>query len=973
MRIREKKSTGVSYLLLLIMVVVGVESNREESETFLTYLIDSGVIDPEMAELFRAKCSNELLHAMETLQNLKSSSRKERLGAADVKHSNGRPSTTKMKDDVHLWCPRVKQILLDCSVEKNLMPPYMMEEKDMNNWCARYSGALVPRRCSSSHRALAQSSTEITVQTAPKNMIVIVVAPVTFIVAVMLWCCRSCGLGLPGTGNEEGPLLTVSLSSNSGAYSQKSGRVGSSKSEDKLDIPLRITAGEANSSAEEFVHVPPAIGPAPGIPPLKPPPGRKIPPSEPALMLPSPPPIPSAPPPPLVLLAPPRPLLTPPSPPLHVPPAPPAPPAPAPLAPPVPSSPRPPPIPSAAAPLPPMPPIRPPVRPVAPCPPPPGPPPPGPPPPPPMRSAGPAPPPPPPMHAAGPRPPPPPPGPSRGPGIPPPGPPPPPKSSSVKVGPLPPPPPGGGNPSRTQSIGVKLPVPPGGSPFPYGTSKAKLKPFFWDKVAANANGSMVWHAIKCGSFQFDEEMMESLFGYTPPGKNGNAPKKETTSQAPPKFIQLVDPKKSQNLSIILKALSVTAEEVCDAIEEGNELPPELIQTLVKMAPTADEELKLRLYDGDLTKLNLGDRFLKLLIEIPFAFKRLESLLFMCTLQEDSTMLREGFMVLEAACTELRKSRLFLKLLEAVLKTGNRMNDGTFRGGAQAFKLDTLLKLSDVKAVDGKLTLLHFVVLEIIRTEGIRASRASREMRRVSSIESEDLLDDPVQDSDENLKDIGLQVVSSLSTDLKNVKKAAILDVDAISGTVAKIGHLIIKAKEFLSSEMKSIEEDNGFHQALKHFVQNAEGDIAWLLEEEKRIMALIKSTADYFHGKSGKDEGFRLFTVVRDFLLCLDKVCLEVKSAPLKPIGKSAKKEETTSQDSSSKTSPAPPDPSPKAKTAPPPPSAKTGPADPGRPPPPPPPPGLPRTDPVQRVSAAAIAMRRMDNSSSSSSSDDDL
>jgi hypothetical protein len=32
-------------------------------------------------------------------------------------------------------------------------------------------------------------------------------------------------------------------------------------------------------------------------------------------------------------------------------------------------------------------------------------------------------------------------------------------------------------------------------------AKAKLKPFFWDKVAANANQSMVWDHLKAGSFQ----------------------------------------------------------------------------------------------------------------------------------------------------------------------------------------------------------------------------------------------------------------------------------------------------------------------------------------------------------------------------------------------------------------------------------------------------------------------------------------
>ncbi|MFS7894140.1 putative formin, FH2 domain-containing protein [Helianthus anomalus] len=68
---------------------------------------------------------------------------------------------------------------------------------------------------------------------------------------------------------------------------------------------------------------------------------------------------------------------------------------------------------------------------------------------------------------------------------------------------------------------------------------------------------------------------------------------------------------------------------------------------------------------------------------------------MCTLQDEEANIKQSFETLEAACVELKKSQLFLKLLEAVLKTGNRMNVRTFRGSATAFKLDTLLKLSDV--------------------------------------------------------------------------------------------------------------------------------------------------------------------------------------------------------------------------------------------------------------------------------------
>ncbi|PIM97988.1 hypothetical protein CDL12_29537 [Handroanthus impetiginosus] len=470
----------------------------------------------------------------------------------------------------------------------------------------------------------------------------------------------------------------------------------------------------------------------------------------------------------------------------------------------------------------------------------------------------------------------------------PPGPPPPPPKPPA---PAPPPPP---------KIGRRPPNPPvPAKPSPLGphhrrtstgesseaseeseAPKTKLKPFFWDKVLASPNHSMVWHEIKAGSFQFNEEMMETLFGYVPPDRNKNDHRKDSPSfESPPQFIQIIDPKKSQNLAILLRALNVTTEEVSDALREGNELPAELIQTLLKMAPTTDEELKLRLYSGDLSQLGPAERFLKVIVDIPFAFKRLESLLFVSTFQEEFSSIKESFATLEVACKELRNSRLFLKLLEAVLKTGNRMNDGTYRGGAQAFKLDTLLKLSDVKGTDGKTTLLHFVVNEIIRSEGLRAARRLRESRSMSSVKTDDLIEDSSQETEEYHRNLGLQVVSGLSNELQNVKKAALIDNESLSESVSKLGQSLVSTKQFLDNEMKSVEEDSEFRDALISFVQQSESDVAWLIEEEKQIMALVKSTGDYFHGKAGRDEGIHLFVIVRDFLLMLDKACKDVKNS----------------------------------------------------------------------------------------------
>ncbi|EMS60086.1 Formin-like protein 11 [Triticum urartu] len=448
---------------------------------------------------------------------------------------------------------------------------------------------------------------------------------------------------------------------------------------------------------------------------------------------------------------------------------------------------------------------------------------------------------------------------------------PPPPPPSKSGGPLPPPPalPGSSKmrPPPLMKSGNKTDTDADSS-----EAKTKLKPFFWDKVATNANKSMVWDHLKAGSFQLSEDAIETLFGCNADKKSGDG-KKDLTSKEAAQVVRILDPKKAQNLAISLKALSVSAEEVSCAVKEGNELPSDLIQTLIRWVPNTDEELRLRLYTGELSQLGPAEQFLKAIFDIPYIYERLDALLFMAGLPEEASNVKQSFATLEMACEELKNSRLFLKLLEAVLKTGNRMNVGTFRGGAQAFKLDTLLKLSDVKGTDGKITLLHFVVQEIIHSEGVRSARAAKEQKgSVSSVDNNDLIE-------EEYKQLGLQVVSSLGDELQNVRNAAILDADQLARSITSVGHRLGKTKEFLNTSMKSLDEDSGFHRKLVHFVEQSQTDVTFLLEEEKKIRSLVKSTVDYFHGRTGKDEGLRLFVVVRDFLAMLDKVCDEVKEA----------------------------------------------------------------------------------------------
>lgn len=207
--------------------------------------------------------------------------------------------------------------------------------------------------------------------------------------------------------------------------------------------------------------------------------------------------------------------------------------------------------------------------------------------------------------------------------------------------------------------------------------------------------------------------------------------------------------------------------------------------------------------------------------------------------------------------------MFLKLLEAVLKTGNRMNVGTNRGDAQAFKLDTLLKLVDVKGADGKTTLLHFVVQEITRSEGVRLSSGPHQ----------------TPNDDIKCRKLGLQVVSGLSSELTNVKKAAAMDSDVLSSEVSKLSKGLNNISDIVKLiDGSTIGNTDRITQTFCKFMKKAEEEIFKIQAQESVALSLVKEITEYFHGNSAKEEAhpFRIFMVVRDFLTVLDRVCKEV-------------------------------------------------------------------------------------------------
>ncbi|KAF3519390.1 hypothetical protein DY000_02062752 [Brassica cretica] len=149
---------------------------------------------------------------------------------------------------------------------------------------------------------------------------------------------------------------------------------------------------------------------------------------------------------------------------------------------------------------------------------------------------------------------------------------------------------------------------------------------------------------------------------------------------------------------------------------------QLIFFLCVVVSPLQEQSAILGFDGDVAKLAEAESFLfHLLKAVPTAFARVNPFLFKANYYPEIAHHSKCLQTLDSACKELRSRGLFVKLLEANLKARNRMNAGTARGNAHACNLTALLKLSvsDVKSVDGKTTLLNFVVVEVVRPEGKR--------------------------------------------------------------------------------------------------------------------------------------------------------------------------------------------------------------------------------------------------------------
>jgi len=251
-----------------------------------------------------------------------------------------------------------------------------------------------------------------------------------------------------------------------------------------------------------------------------------------------------------------------------------------------------------------------------------------------------------------------------------------------------------------------------------------MKQFNWTRIADPKTLNTVWEKLSDDHVRVNQKELEMFFAAAAP-----APKKEATGgdsgdhgaggapgaggekkPAAKKNISMLDPRRGQNVSIMLSKFKMPLPDIRKAIETLNEsvLTPDNLVVLKQYIPTEEELAAINEVD-DKESLNIADKYFLELAKIPDLGNRLECLSVRSTFAGKIGAVGTSIDVIKKGCDEVKNSKTFAKYLEIVLKVGNILNGGTTRGGAYGFKLDTLIKIADVRSTNKETpTLLHYI-------------------------------------------------------------------------------------------------------------------------------------------------------------------------------------------------------------------------------------------------------------------------
>lgn len=391
-----------------------------------------------------------------------------------------------------------------------------------------------------------------------------------------------------------------------------------------------------------------------------------------------------------------------------------------------------------------------------------------------------------------------------------PGPPPPPVAKGSCAPPPPPPSSGRGKASSGSTSHGRGRVGLGSIP----PKRNSLKPLHWVKVTRALQGSLWADSQKqenqTKAPEIDISELESLFSAASASDGSEKGGGRLGSKiSKPEKVQLVDLNRAKNCEIMLTKIKIPLSDMIKAVLalDSSALDIDQVENLIKFCPTKEEMTTLKNYTGNKDMLGKCEQFFLELMKVPRIESKLRVFAFSITFSSQVNELRCNLDTINKVASEVKESAKLRQVMQTILTLGNALNQGTARGSAVGFKLDSLLKLSDTRARNNKMTLMHYLC-------------------KILAEKLPELLD--------------------FDKDLVHLEAASKIQLKSLAEEMQAVS----KGLEKVEQELTATENDGaisaGFQKALKIFLDTAEAEVRSLISLYSEVGRSADSLSQYF-------------------------------------------------------------------------------------------------------------------------------
>ncbi|ONK75856.1 uncharacterized protein A4U43_C03F21270 [Asparagus officinalis] len=216
------------------------------------------------------------------------------------------------------------------------------------------------------------------------------------------------------------------------------------------------------------------------------------------------------------------------------------------------------------------------------------------------------------------------------------------------------------------------------------------------------------HADTHSNSEFDVSEIETLFSAVV--KKPNNSKSDGQKSQKSDKVHLIDLRRANNTEIMLTKIKMPLPDMMGAALalDDSLLDADQVENLIKFCPTKEEMELLKGYTGNKETLGKCEQFFMELMKVPRVESKLRVFSFKIQFSTQIKDIRQSLNIVNSACEQIRSSDKLKEIMKKILYLGNTLNQGTARGAAVGFRLDSLLKLTDTRATNNKMTLMHYL-------------------------------------------------------------------------------------------------------------------------------------------------------------------------------------------------------------------------------------------------------------------------